>query len=180
MNINQIDNEINRQLELLKHEIESVQFDEICEFRLQDAEKLIPWDNLNHKGIYLFEIKNDNRFFDFDCWISDFKQIWELDEYKYKFTPNTKKVRIKAHNQLMDWIPLYIGKSRIIGRRVHEHIYKDLNKTTFALKLLARKNLRNHSFRLKVLRVDVKNYDTIVPKIEWQLRNRINPIIGRQ
>jgi len=75
---------------------------------------------------------------------------------------------------------LYIGKSRNIGSRIHGHIYKELHKTTFALKLQARKNLKNEIFRLKTIRIDVKNYDAIVPRIEWQLRNKINPLIGKQ
>ncbi|WP_452226807.1 hypothetical protein [Lacinutrix cladophorae] len=180
MNITKIDEEINKQLELLKEEVKLIELEEICEFKLENAGKIIPWDDLVHKGIYLFEIKNDKRFTDFDSWIEDFKEIWETDEYRYKFTPNTKKVRIKAHNVLNEWIPIYIGKSRNIGRRIHGHIYKELHKTTFALKLLARTNLKNHTFRLKAIKVDVHNYDSIVPKIEWQLRNRINPIIGKQ
>jgi hypothetical protein len=45
---------------------------------------------------------------------------------------------------------------------------------------MARENLKNDSFRLSTLNVNVENYDAIVPKIEWQLRNRINPLIGKQ
>lgn len=180
MNIQKIDEEINKQLEVLKNEIKSVELEEICEFKLENAGEKIPWNDLVHKGIYLFEIKNDNRFTEFDSWIKDFKEIWETDEYRYKFTPNTRKVRIRAHSTLNEWIPIYIGKSRNVSKRVHEHIYKELHKTTFALKLSARTNLKNHTFRLKAIKVNVHNYDSIVPKIEWQLRNRINPIIGKQ
>jgi hypothetical protein len=180
MNLQKIDSEINKQLELLKEEVKLIDLEDICEFKLDDAGDKIPWDDLVYKGIYLFEIKNDNRFTDFKEWINDFKEIWETDDYRYKFTPNTKKLRIKAHKDLNDWIPIYIGKSRNVGSRIHGHIYKELNKTTFALKLLARTNLKNQTFRLKAIKVDVHNYDSIVPKIEWQLRNRINPIIGKQ
>ena len=180
MDIQKIDKEINNQLELLKDEVDSIKLKDVCEFKIEDAGKIIPWDDLVHKGIYLFEIKNDNRFDNFELWIEDFKEIWEVDEYRDKFTPNTKKIRIRAHKELNEWIPLYIGKSRNIGARIHGHIYKELHKTTFALKLQARTNLKDHTFRLKAIEVDVHNYDSIVPKIEWQLRNRLNPIIGKQ
>jgi hypothetical protein len=180
MNLNQIDNEINKQLELLKEEVKLIDLKEICEFKLEEAAQKIPWNDLVHKGIYLFEIKNDNRFTDFSSWIDDFKAGWESDEYKRNFTPNIKKIRINAHKELNEWIPIYIGKSRNIGSRIHGHIYKELHKTTFALKLMARTNLKDQTFRLKTIQIDVHNYDTIVPKIEWQLRNRINPIIGKQ
>lgn len=180
MHIESIDNEINRQLELLKEEVKLIDLQEICEFKLDEAAEKIPWNDLVYKGIYLFEIKNDKRFLDFNSWINDFKEAWEGKDYKYKFTPNTKKIRIRAHKELNEWIPIYIGKSLNIGHRIHGHIYKELHKTTFALKLMARTNLKDNTFRLKALKVDVKNYDAIVPEIEWQLRNRINPIIGKQ
>ena len=180
MNLEQIDIEINKQLELLKNEVKLIDLEEICEFKIDEAGKKIPWNDLVYKGIYLFEIKNDNRFADFDSWIKNFKEVWESEDYLKKFTPNTKKIRIKAHTELNDWIPIYIGKSRNIGSRIHGHIYKELHKTTFALKLMARTNLKDQTFRLKSIKVDVHNYDSIVPKIEWQLRNRINPIIGKQ
>lgn len=180
MNIHKIDTEINKQLELLKEEVKLVEFNEICEFKLDEAAEKIPCNDLVYKGIYLFEIKNNNEFQDFDSWIEDFKNVWEAEEYKRHFTPNTRKVRINAHKELNEWVPIYIGKSRNVGGRIHGHIYKELHKTTFALKLLARTNLKNHTFRINAIRVDVHNYDSIVPKIEWQLRNRINPIIGKQ
>ena len=180
MKIEQIDKEINKQLELLKDKVKLIELEEICEFKIDEASDKIPWNDLVYKGIYLLEIKNDKRFTDFSSWIKDFKDTWENIDYRKKFTPNTKKIRIKAHKELNEWIPLYIGKSRNVGSRIHGHIYKELHKTTFALKLMARKNLKNETFRLKSIEVDVHNYDSIVPKIEWQLRNRINPIIGKQ
>ncbi len=182
MNIKKIDKEINKQLVLLKEKVELISLKEICSFQIEKADDLIPWNDIAYKGIYLLEIKNEGRFTNFDSWITDFQEIWENEEYKRKFTPNTRKIRIQAHRHkdLQEWIPLYIGKSRNVSKRVHEHIYKELHKTTFALKLKARTNLKSHIFRLKVLEIDVHNYDSIVPKVEWQLRNRINPIIGKQ
>jgi hypothetical protein len=180
MEFEQIDNEINIQLELLSDKVKQIELKEICEFKIDEAADIIPWNDLAYKGIYLLEIKNDKRFTDFDSWIEDFKEAWENMDYRYKYTPNTKKVRIKAHKELNDWIPIYIGKSLNVGKRIHGHVYKELHKTTFALKLMARKNLKNDTFRLKSIEVNVRNYDSIVPKIEWQLRNRINPIIGKQ
>ena len=45
---------------------------------------------------------------------------------------------------------------------------------------MARENLKNDNFRLSAININVENYDAIVPKIEWQLRERINPLIGKQ
>ena len=93
---------------------------------------------------------------------------------------NLRKVRINQHTELKELIPMYIGKSKQIGGRVRQHIYKELGKPTFALKLNARENMRNKTFRLNVIRVPPENYDWVMPVIEKTLRNRINPIIGRQ
>ena len=155
-------------------------FSELTEFKLDNAGNIIPWNDIVYSGIYLIEIKNNGKFFTYNDWVQNFKSEWEDNQYVAKFTPNLKKVRIRAHQVLSEWMPLYIGKSKNIGSRIHEHIYKDLEKTTFALKLMARVNLKNETFRLKTIKIEVVNYDAIIPRIESQLRNRINPIIGKQ
>lgn len=94
-----------------------------------------------------------------------------------------KYIRIKSHTpvKLNQWIPLYIGKSKNISKRLQEHVFsKDMNAKTYALKLSHRKNLMGKSFRITAIEVNVKNYDLILPVLESTLRNRINPIIGRQ
>lgn len=128
----------------------------------------------------MIEIKNDNTFTSFNEWIDHFRVRWENEKYLKKFTPNLKKVRIKTHSDLKEWIPIYIGKSKNISTRIGEHIYKELDKTTFALKLMARENLKNETFRLQTIKIGVTNYDAIVPRIESYFRDEINPIIGKQ
>lgn len=180
MPLRKIDLELTNQFELLHQIIDDTSLNQICQFKLNKHIKEIPWGELKYSGIYLFEIKNNGNFSSFDKWINDFKLAWRDPEYFKQFTPDLKEMRIRSHSELNEWIPLYIGKSKNIEGRVHEHIFKDLHKTTFALKLLARTNLQNDLFRLSTLKIDVSNYDAIVPKIEWQLRNRINPIAGKQ
>lgn len=164
--------------------VDTLEFVEISIFKLDDTIKDLPlqFDELQYSGVYLLEIKNNNEFKTFPNWVESFLQLWlgENNIYEKKFTPNLKKKRINAHEVLNDWIPLYIGKSKNIKKRVLEHIYKDLDKTTFALKLASRENLFENVFKLSAIKIDVKNYDIIVPIIESELRNKINPIIGRQ
>jgi len=178
--INDIDKELTNQFNILSKLTNQFDLTEIAQFKLENAADKIPWDDIVHSGIYLFEIKNNKEFDTYETWIDNLKQVWEDERYLRKFTPNLKKVRIKAHTELKEWMPLYIGKSKNLGSRIHGHIYKELHKTTFALKLMARENLHDHTFRLKVCKVSVTNYDAIVPRIEWQLRNKINPLIGKQ
>jgi len=178
--IEKIDNELDLLFDTLKKETSLIDFETICDFTIDNASRVIPWNDIVFQGVYLIEIKNNRLFDNFDLWVEDFKSKWEDEKYIKKFTPNIKKKRVKAHTELNDWIPLYIGKSKNIGSRIHGHIYKELHKTTFALKLQARENLKNEVFRFKTIRIDVRNYDAIVPRIEWQLRDKINPLIGKQ
>ena len=178
--LKEIDTELSKQFSLLSEKVANIELNKICEFKLENAGDIIPWNDIVYQGVYLIEIKNNGNFKSFELWVENFKNEWENEKYLRKFTPNLKKKRILAHSELQEWIPIYIGKSKNIGSRIHGHIYKELHKTTFALKLMARENLKNDSFRLSTLNINVENYDAIVPKIEWQLRNRINPLIGKQ
>ena len=178
--IKTIDEEITKQLELIRVFTDELYFTEICQFELNERLESIPWTILAHSGLYLIEVKNNDSFPVFEEWVSDFKFRWEHKDYLRKFTPNFKLKRIKAHTKLEEWIPLYIGKSKNIKSRLHGHIYKDLSKTTFAMKLLARENMKKEIFKISVINLDLKNYDAIIPVIENNLRNRINPLIGKQ
>ena len=178
--IEQVDKDITIQLEKIKEIGEKLQFEVVCEFLVKEEIEEIPWEELKHQGLYLFEVKIDRKHSNFQKWLDDFKSKWEDPKYLKSSTPSFKKKRINSHSELKDWIPLYLGKSKNIKTRLKSHIFKELNKPTYAMKLLARENLRNQIFRLSIIRLDVKNYDTILPLIESQLRNRINPLIGKQ
>lgn len=179
--LNRIDNEISIAAKKLEEAVKNLRFEEICEFNLNKVHiPEIPWGTLNYPGIYLIEIKNNGNSDSFETWVESFKLEWEDKKYLESFTPNLKKKRIIQHSELKEWIPLYIGKSKRIEGRIHQHIFKELDKTTFALKLNARQNLENQKFRLKTIKCEVENYNMIVPAIEAQLRNRINPLIGKQ
>lgn len=176
-----VDQNIANEFKKLKTHILTLELKVIKEFKLSE-----PIDDNWYKslkksqGIYLFEIKVGNPNQELENWIDDFKKKWSV--YDKQWTPSTKEVRIKNHKELLDWMPLYIGKSKTIGTRIRNHIKLDLHKTTFALKLNSRKNLSNDMFRIKALIFDDKldNYNAIAPFTEYELRTRINPIVGKQ
>lgn len=174
---------INKKLTELNDELvnyaKSLNFKIVCEFDLENCES-IPWNEIHSKGIYFIEIKNKTNFNDFQSWIKTFREEWEDEKYKYRFVPNIKNKRINKHNELKDWIPLYIGKSKKISTRIHQHIFKEIEKTTFALKLNAREHAKKETFRLSIIEIPTNNYDWIVPVLEKTLRDQINPIIGKQ
>ena len=157
----------------------SLELEFVCEFNMENCNE-IPWENINCKGIYFIEIKNNYLFEDFKTWAENFRKEWEDEMYKKKFVPNLKKIRINKLSELNEWIPLYIGKSKKIKSRVYEHIHKELGKPTFALKLNSRQHIKKETFRLSILKVDTENYDWVMPVFEKTLRDKLNPIIGRQ
>ena len=157
-----------------------LKFTQNFEFRLSNEIPKVQWDSIVYPGVYLIEMKNNGEFDSFKPWIENFTKQWEHEDFKRKFVPNIKKKRVSQHTLIQEWIPIYIGKSKSIGKRFFEHLYLDLNRNTFALKLYSRPYFHNNYFRLSTIKIDVKSYDQIVPIIENTLRNKINPIIGKQ
>lgn len=174
---------LDQQLTVLNSELTEIagdlEFEPICEFNMATA-KEIPWEKIRSKGIYLVEIQNNLEHDSFEDWLKEFQDEWEMKEYKMRFVPNLKKKRIKMHAELKEWMPIYLGKSRNIEKRIYEHIFIDLQRNTFALKLNSRDNMHNKNFRLSVLKVETANYDWVVPKLERYFRDKINPLIGKQ
>jgi hypothetical protein len=77
-------------------------------------------------------------------------------------------------------VAYYLGKSRNISKRVTEHFTLKPHQLTTAMKLLARENLYGETLRISSIRLDIVNYDWVVPIVETELRDKINPIFGRQ
>ncbi|RYY47085.1 MAG: hypothetical protein EOO06_13210 [Chitinophagaceae bacterium] len=178
--IQDIDKQFCEYVAKIEDAAKELTFTPVVEFKLSDEIPKHIWNSIVYPGVYLIEMKNDARFSSFNDWVADFTTKWEQEEFKRKFVPNLKKKRISHHAELNEWIPIYLGKSKCVGKRIEEHLYLDLNRNTFALKLWRRPDFLNDYFRISTIRVDVKSYDQILPIIENSLRNKINPIIGRQ
>jgi len=176
MSINLIDKEISELITLMKNEILNLKFETHFEFKILDAQKNFIKEELNFQGIYLIEINNN--LLPFEKWVKKFKINWENKTFHNR--PRLRKKSIDNLKLKDSWVPLYIGKSKKIGSRVFEHLFLGNKKSTYALKLSSKEFLKNEVIRIKTINIDVKNYDQIVPYIESELRNEINPIIGRQ
>lgn len=133
-----------------------------------------------YAGIYKIDIEVTEPHKTLTEWISWFTAEWVQERYERKFVPNPKKKRLAAHSELAQWMPLYLGKSKNIAGRVWEHINLKLAQPTTAMKLKERSNMANQRFRLSTIRVEVENYDLIMPKLESALRDKYNPVLGRQ
>jgi hypothetical protein len=151
--LKKIDQELTAQLSRVRDAVESMQFSVACEFELTDESlNEIPWETIQCSGIYFIEIKNCNRHTSFDSWVNEFRTDWTNDKYKKWFVPNPKKFRIGKHSELTNWIPLHIGKSKNISKRLHEHIFLGLDQPTYALKLKSRDHLKTGRFRLSAIK----------------------------
>jgi hypothetical protein len=162
----------------LKQVAENLQFESIKEFELTGNLYDICDSTYNRKGVYFFEIKNNEKLTDPSNWILNFTTLWK--GVNFSWTPGIKKKRLNTHKTLSEWIPLYIGKSKKTGGRINEHIIQNASKNTFSMKLKARTNLYGQLFRVGWIPLEVENYDMIVPAIEILLRNKYNPIVGKQ
>lgn len=174
-----VDDKLTEQLNAIIDLASNLSFEAKLVFELNEAIDYSLLENLNFAGIYLIEMKTDPQR-DYKEWLNEFKNEWEKEEFKKSFVPNLKVKRTIKHNQLDHWFPLYLGKSKAISKRIKGHIDLSLTQPTTSLKLKARKNLYGSVFRVSAVRVNVSNYDLIMPQLETLLRNRINPILGRQ
>jgi hypothetical protein len=179
-NLEQIDKVFSTQLSELRELIATYDFNVQFEFKLDESSDYSnSLNKLSFPGIYLIEIKTKNNQ-TFDDWLTNFKNQWEDHKYKHKFVPNIKAKRTKQHSVLSEWIPLYIGKSKDISKRIKEHLDLKLDRPTTALKLRERSNIYQQEFRVSTINIKVDNYDLIMPQFENLMRDRINPILGRQ
>lgn len=178
--IKKIDQALETQLKKLEDLAQELEWKVVGEFRVNDDFALLPLADLRYMGVYLIEVKNDSHPDDFGGWFEIFEEKWEDEKYLKKRTPRLIKKRVRSSVKRRAWIPLYLGKSSNIRSRIEGHVNLKLEQATYALKLNARKNLCDYTFRLSTIRLDVDSYDAIMPVVESCLREREQPLIGRQ
>jgi len=137
-------------------------------------------DGLNYAGIYRIDVRTTGAGGDLGKWIKDLEDELVSGCDRKSYTPTMKKKRVSKHLELTEWMPLYLGKSKNVRKRVLEHVYLPLEKPTFALKLMARGMIPSRQFRVHALELQVENYDVIAPALELALRDKFNPLVGRQ
>ena len=140
-------------------------------------------------GLYCFWIKltewHQNSFDEWEDLVKQFADEWERPVGEIQYSPKSNKGnRIKRLKDYEDdeWIPLYIGKSENVQKRVRQHIELAPEKKTYALKLKARsKQLEGAEIEVTSLELDTckENY-FVVGLIEQLVRARMCSIIGKQ
>lgn len=173
--------EINKEISSLKNKIqlfaEQLEFKNSEEFILTDRNEKELLADFKSAGIYFFEIKTNGEKSLIE-WKNDFIKRWDNIEH----SPNLIKKRAETHKELKDWMPLYIGKRKDLKARVNQHLTLKKDSTTVGMKLCARKNLWGKKFRVSIIQIDTseENYDIIMPIIEFAMRKKYKPIIGKQ
>lgn len=178
--IKHIDNQLDTVFKKLTQTTQTIAFEEVATFTIKNTANVISREDLLSSGIYFIEIKCNPASDTYNKWIKRFEKKWNAKAYQKKNTPTLQKNKIQAHKELKEWMPLYLGKSRKIANRINQHFHLKLNQSTSALKLAARENLKEELFRLSVFKLEITNYDAIMPRIEKQLRDQFLPLIGRQ
>jgi|SRR5690625_636861 len=190
--LEKIDNKIKKQLDELRGIISRDSFQVLTDFTLTKDGSNIDFDSLKEKikenkttkGIYLFQVYKDTNI-PFEEWIKDFRKKFmgeNDDAFKNQWTSNISTNRYKKHDQAATeemWVPLYIGKSKAIHKRVQTHIYGTLGRPPFALKLHERNTLNNMKFRVKYVPLPVVTYDNFANFLEKKLRRETKPLAGR-
>ena len=179
VDIIEVDEAINEHIDIVKLYVKTCEIENLCEFTLDNFSS-IPWEQLKHKGVYQIDVRNDEKHNNLAKWLIDFRSRWETIDYKDIKSSRIYKGCTKHYTEHKEWIPLNIGISRAINKRIGEHLVIPLNSGAYALTIQARTNLKNYTFRIKKLVIDVNNYETIRAKIEREIRTKINPIIGKQ
>ncbi len=146
-----------------------------------DEEFCLPEKN-SDPGFYLFYIKSRDPIRS-RCSMQDFEEDWQTQpSQEFQHSPAIIKKRSKNYSDLKKWVPLYLGKGEHVNRRITNHVNMEGGRKTFALKLRARKG------SLKAYCLQVRSFtfggfsgvQIFLQNIEKSLRERVNPVVGRQ
>lgn len=178
LDLEAIDASLTEQSTFLKKLSENLSFNEIQEFKLDDKIGKLCNEEYNVMGLYFFEILSEGNLSEVQDWKDKFQKDWK--SYNKGWTPGVKQIRLNAHAVIKEWMPLYVGTSLKVGCRINDHIILGTDKARFALRLKARESFKDRTFRVSWIPLKVSNYRMILPLLEGTLRNRLNPIVGRQ
>lgn len=191
MNYNEIieefDEKISNYIERLATTIKVVSFipeESVCFVVSKDFDSKSLFPYKKQQGVYLFELNLDSPKLvgkKRETRIKNFAEEWSKKKNDSFFSSSVIKKRLKLHEKYDEqWLPLYIGKNKDIYKRIVEHIDLPADKNTYAMKLKNRPNIDGLEFRVSVIEFNVKNYDFIVPHVERSMREKYNPLIGKQ
>lgn len=142
-------------------------------------------------GLYYLEVKFEDNFEQF----TNKKSLIDKIAVDWKEgcsgkCPKINKERmgtrdIKSYKN-RKWIPFYLGKSKELDNRLEEHLTgAEKGEGTYKLNLQHNNNelFKNAKYRVKIIEVkELKEdkYYWVLTRIESELREKLNPICGKQ
>lgn len=185
--IEEFDSNITAYINQLKEKIKDITFDNSLSIPFKVSDELESKELFTYEkkqGVYLFELNLESGNLTGKkktTQINNFAKQWKKKKNDSFFSSSIIKKRLVMRQDYTEqWLPLYIGKSKDIYKRIKEHIELSPLKNTYAMKLKHRPNLQGLEFRVSIIELDVKNYDFIVPYVERLLREEYHPLIGKQ
>lgn len=133
-------------------------------------------------GFYVFYIKPRTKVPKLS-WLLKFEEDWLRGGHdEFQHSPAIVKKRKVLHKEPKGWVPLYLGKSEHVAKRVVAHFSLPGNKKTFSLKLQARSQaLREYKIQVRVFTfAPFKGMQIYLENMERHIREKFIPLTGRQ
>jgi len=172
------------------------------EFSITDSDSY-DWNHFlifgEEAGIYLFEadfslhyqkwiqnLSKDESKNTREEWFEEIKRIWSGVERSPSFYRNRAIHHYYNDNSNKfknDWVPIYVGKSKNVNKRIYDHI-EGMYPDTYGMKLSYREALMGDiKFRVSYSALDEIDDDImfeLVKVIENKVRYEFSPIFGKQ
>lgn len=137
----------------------------------------------NLKGLYLFQIKLPSGF----QRVEFFKNFWdktrEAEGANNYPRVNGQRIQQGFSNNVDEWIPLYLGKSKELPARIKQHITLEKTSATYALKLKSQEGLfTDWHFKFSTISFNAldERFYFLCEILEEELRKVVCPIVGAQ
>lgn len=161
------------------------------EFSIADIKSI----NLNKynkiSGIYYFQVKFEDDFEKYNNKKSLIDKVateWEYGNSGNYPKINKERMSTRDINSYKNrkWIPFYLGKSKELDKRLEEHLTgAEKGESTYKLNLQNNTNelFKNAKYRVKIIEIEELKEDKyywVLTRIESELREKLNPICGKQ
>jgi len=144
---------------------------------------------LDDNGIYLFWVKIPTCLVEREKALDHVLKVWDGERVHLGVIKYPKVVKKRARETLLsnkenEWVPLYIGKTENLAKRVAEHIDLSSDKATYSMKLRASRDLfSKHKWEFAVSTISFGKLGDayyLCEIVESELRKILKPVIGKQ
>jgi len=116
------------------------------------------------------------------AWLAHLDALFGAVDYAPRLYPSRVAAHLASGRFRDGFVPLYVGKSKNVFDRVHNH-YAGNRKGTYGLRLSARPAVADLPFRVTSVELAALADEELYPlvaEVEKELRARLSPIMGSQ